>query len=291
VELEISHTTSYTFSQPVYLEPHELRFQPRSDGGQLLLDFDLDVDPMPVGMSSCLDASGNSVTHAWFDGLHSQLTITARAFVRILRENPFDYLLDRSRTRLPVTYGAESETLRPFLLRSPRISGETDHIGILAARMHAAAGGELVPLLTSLNHALYDRMTVVHREEGPPRSPEETWREKCGACRDLAVLFVDACRALGVAARFVSGYEQPCPTAESCDLHAWAEVYIPGGGWRGYDPSRGLAVAQSHVAVAASANYAGAAPVIGAFRGNNVTSSLESDIRVERRSQALVGQA
>jgi transglutaminase-like putative cysteine protease len=90
-----------------------------------------------------------------------------------------------------------------------------------------------------------------------------------GSCRDLAVLFCDLCRVVGIASRFVSGYE--CASAGQPDayMHAWAEVYLPGAGWRGYDPSRGLVVANTHVAVAASFHHDLASPVAGAYTGGS----------------------
>jgi transglutaminase-like putative cysteine protease len=288
LELEISHATRYEFSHPVFLEPHALRFQPRADGAQLPLEFQLEIEPAPVGQSACLDAAGNVVTHAWFEGLHDSLTITARSVVAMYRDNPFDYLPDSTRSLLPVFYGDEADALRPYLRREASPAGCADEVAVFAARMRAAARGELLPLLSSLNHTMYERLTLIRREEGPAWSPSQTWREKCGACRDLAALFVDVCRAAGVAARFVSGYEDSVLGRETYDLHAWAEVYIPGGGWRGYDPARGLATAEHHVAVAAAAIPAGASPVTGTFRGGNVTSTIESEVSVERRNAALV---
>jgi transglutaminase-like putative cysteine protease len=105
----------------------------------------------------------------------------------------------------------------------------------------------------------------------------------------LAALFIDVCRALGIAARFVSGYEESetLGVGEGGELHAWAEIYIPGAGWRGYDPSRGLAVAQSHVAVAAAATATGTAPVTGTYRGSAITTDFEAEVRVERRVAEL----
>jgi transglutaminase-like putative cysteine protease len=287
VEAEIVHTTRYEFSQPVFLDPHVLRFQPRTDGGQTLVDFQLDVDPQPAGQSSCLDAAGNVISHVWFDGLHDDLSITARSIVALHRENPFDYLPDGSRTLLPAYYGDETEALRPYLRRDRPPASVADDVAVFAARMRAAAHDELLPLVNSLTHTLFNRLTLIRREEGPAWAPAQTWRENRGACRDLAALFVDVCRAAGVAARFVSGYEDSLLGRETYDLHAWAEVYVPGGGWRGYDPVRGLAVAQHHVAVAAAIHPAGAAPVTGAFRGSGVESSIETDVNVERRASAL----
>ena len=111
--------------------------------------------------------------------------------------------------------------------------------------------------------------------------PRVTLEKGQGACRDLAVLFVAACRALGFGARFVSGYHQGHSEPMRRDLHAWAEVYLPGGGWRGYDPSLGLAVADRHVAVAAGTRPDQAAPISGSFRGTGVSSRMRAEIRME----------
>ena len=105
-------------------------------------------------------------------------------------------------------------------------------------------------------------------------------REQEGSCRDLAVLFCAACRAVGLAARFVSGYERDASLQENGDLHAWADVYLEGGGWRGYDPSRALAVASTHVAVAAASDPLLASPVSGTFRGA-ATAKLEFSISMQ----------
>jgi transglutaminase-like putative cysteine protease len=120
----------------------------------------------------------------------------------------------------------------------------------------------------------------VARREGTPNAPEVTLATREGSCRDLAVLFCAACRAVGVTARFVSGYEREASLQENGELHAWAEVYFHGGGWRGYDPSRGLAVADSHVAVAAAADPLLAAPVTGVYRGP-AKSTLEFEIAMQ----------
>ncbi len=282
MDLEISHTSTYHFSQPVRLEPHVLRFEPRHDGTQQLLDFQLLIEPTPAGLSSSLDAAGNAVTHAWWDDTSTSLSIHSRATVRTLRENPYDFLLDRSRTRLPLDYGDEQGPLLPYLKGDTQPVSCGSPLGQLAARVRDTGRSELMPLLGALNNILHERIEVVHRAEGPPWPAEQTWNQRQGACRDLAVLFIDVCRHLGIAARFVSGYEAPVGGSDPYELHAWAEVYVPGGGWRGYDPSRGLATADRHVAVAASPSPAGAAPVTGTFRGTGVTSTFESEILIHQ---------
>jgi transglutaminase-like putative cysteine protease len=101
-----------------------------------------------------------------------------------------------------------------------------------------------------------------------------------GSCRDLAVLFCDACRVMGIAARFVSGYECASATVEETYMHAWAEVYLPGIGWRGYDPSRGLAVSNGHIAVAAGFDHDLASPVAGWYSGGS-RSQMETSLRLQ----------
>jgi transglutaminase-like putative cysteine protease len=168
--------------------------------------------------------------------------------VETMRENPFDFLLAQSDRTLP---GVQA-------------SGQ---VGDFARDLAAAANHQVLPFLTSLAQTLNRTIRQITRRDGDPLSPEVTLQTGEGSCRDLAVLFCDTCRAVGLIARFVSGYERDASLEENGELHAWAEVYFDGGGWRGFDPSRGLAVADSHVAVAASMDPRLAAPVSGSFRG------------------------
>jgi transglutaminase-like putative cysteine protease len=294
VRFTIRHQTIYTYCQPISLAPHTLRFQPRSDGGQLLRSFELLVTPEPAVLTYTLDAEGNTVARAWFSGQHQRVTVTSRAAVETTRTNPFDYLLETGATRLPLAYSdALRKRLALALERPPRAEHEGaggDEVHQFAAELNADADG-VVGFLDRLRRELHASCDVVRREEGPPLAPAETLRTRRGACRDLAVLFIDACRAMGLATRFVSGYQEPgvhpgessraSPEPEQLerDLHAWAEVFLPGGGWRGYDPTHGLAVADRHVAVAAAADPADAAPVTGAFHGT-ATATMTTEVSI-----------
>jgi transglutaminase-like putative cysteine protease len=150
-----------------------------------------------------------------------------------------------------------------------------------ADKIKDEANQEMATFLNLLTDAIYKKFTVIYRENGPSWPPTTTFEFGRGACRDLAVLFVDACRAVGLAARFVSGYQEGDPNQDQRDLHAWAEVYIPDAGWRGYDPTHGLAVADRHVAVAASAEPAFAAPLVGTFRGTGVKTEFHSHVQIQ----------
>ena len=238
----IRHDTLYRYSRPVSLGPHTLRFQPRSDGGQVLKSFDLVVAPQPAVLTHALDAEGNAVAYAWFSGQHQRVSVTSRAVVETMRTNPFDYLLDAAAASLPPAYApALRQRLAPTLERTSQTSraghgkASGDEVREFAAGLNA---GGVVPFLDYLCRELQTTCEVVRREEGPPLAPLETLRSRRGACRDLAVLFIDACRAMGLSARFVSGYQEHDDDALHRDMHAWAEVFIPGGGWRGYDPTQ-----------------------------------------------------
>lgn len=289
VHFEIAHTSHYVYSESVFLEPHTIRLEPRACGYQTVEHHELSIDPHPVGTSRCLDAEGNIVTIAWFDRTHEKLTVDVHSRVSTRRSNPFDYFLPRAEGMLPMSY---PEPLTPLLAPARRRAPEPppgDPIGAFAAELCRETDHRVVAFLNALNEAVYQRCEAIRREDGDPDAPIETWYGRRGACRDLAVLFIDACRAVGLAARFVSGYQEGDPDQTlPRDLHAWAEVHVPGGGWRGYDPTHGLAVADGHIAIAAAVRPEDAAPISGSFRGTAVRSRLKThvDIRVDRMAQA-----
>jgi transglutaminase-like putative cysteine protease len=277
----IRHTTEYRFSRPVFFEPHHLRFQPRTDPAQRLIRFDLEIDPAPAGTTNALDTDGNVVTMAWFNNVHDQMTLRATSEVETLRENPFDYLLTPQNRRLPVGYQPWESTQLAAACRRVKVPEHSDPVRQLAEEIRGAASGDLVSFLTRLCTTTYERFRIIRRDKGPPWPAATTFEQRQGACRDVAVLFIDACRCAGLAARFVSGYQVGFNDDEDRELHAWAEVYLPGAGWRGYDPTHGLAVADQHVAVAAAADPQHAAPVSATYRGEGVEAELLAEVFVE----------
>jgi transglutaminase-like putative cysteine protease len=285
--ISIEHSTEYRFTQPVFFEPHQLRFCPRSDGSQRLARFDLQIEPAPAGVTHSFDLEGNLVTVAWFNELHDRMVVRASSEVETLRENPYDYLVTPLNHRLPIGYQRwEAALLGPALKRSA-VPIHVDPARELAEQIREAARGEIAPFLSRLSETICQRFKVVHREQGSPWPPATTIEQRQGACRDLAVLWIDICRSVGLAARFVSGYHNASDQEKHC-LHAWAEVYLPGAGWRGFDPTNGLAVTDRHVAVAASADPQHAAPITATYRGNDVEAQLYADVIVETTSDVAV---
>lgn len=284
MRFEIFHSTRYDYAQSVSFDVQWLRVQPRSGGEQRLEEFSLSVEPRPASLVQCLDAEGNAAAVCSFRQRHERLEFTARSVVATLRDNPFDFPLDSQALVLPPRYAEwDAEALTAALRRVPRDEREfpDDPVAAWAGGIAAEAGGQTVAFLTRLNQAIHEHCRIVRRELGPPLSPAATLAGRVGACRDLAVLLMDAARAQGLAARFVSGYYENDDDRER-DLHAWAEVYVPGGGWRGFDPTCGLAAADRHVAVAASVSPAGAAPIRGTYYGPAIPAHLHAEISIRR---------
>ena len=278
MRITIRHRTSYAFDAPVFLEPHVIRLRPRADGSTRLVDFALDIPPEPVGRNDNLDPEGNVITGAWFEGQWSRLTFRTHAVVDTLVDNPFRFLVSEPDRPLPYAY-APDVCERLALYRRPP---DAAHPAVRELAHAAATESERDPARFPLALARRIRAQFARetRPAGSPLAPDATIAAGRGACRDLAVLFVACCRAMGLAARFASGYTHS-EKATATELHAWGEVFLPGGGWRGYDPGQGLAVADRHVTVAAAANPRDAAPVSGTFRGDGVIASLAAEIELE----------
>lgn len=277
----IRHTTCFTYDRPVFLEPHTLRLRPRCDGVQRLSRFALQVWPQPAGSSQCLELDGNAAVRLWFEGEHPSLILTAESEVETAARNPFDFFLDPAALQLPLCCDYSlALLLAPY--RTP--SNPEGEVADLARRIAREAGDRTLPFLSALNTHLHQNCAQIFRADGDPLPPERTLYLRQGACRDLAVLFMEACRCVGIPARFVSGYQAEAPEEERRDLHAWAEVYLPGAGWRGCDPTQGLSVTDRHVALAAGPTHEQARPTEGTFRGTGTASRMEAQISIQTSS-------
>lgn len=279
MRIAATHTTTYRYGQPVTLEPHTVRLHPRDDAAQHVLSHQLSITPAPAGQSAFSDQDGNRVVQAWFAGAVRSLAVESRFVVETLRANPFDFLLPPPEDlALPLQLPEGLRTpLAPYLKTSLETGPEAKDF---ATPIAESSGRQLMPFLDRLTAALFEGFRHVVRRDGGPRAASRTLAEGEGSCRDLAVLFAAACRAEGIPARFVSGYETAAAGGEHAYMHAWAEVFIPNGGWRGYDPSRGLAVSTAHVVVAAAADPALAAPITGTYRGA-ASSRMDFDIEMQ----------
>lgn len=281
MRFEISHEIKYRYSSPVFFEPHTLFLRPREDPTQKLFNFEITLDPLPVLSTWEMDAFGNQPYRAWFQGLSDHFTIRVKSDVEVVRTNPFDYLLDATCQELPVRYNAETKsTLMPYQIKNPPAPATESFSKMIAERVDRQTS----PFLFELCREIAAEFKIIHRAEGEPWPAAETLEKRTGSCRDLSMLFIECCRAQGLAARFTSGYYEGDPESPEKELHAWCEVYLEGGGWRGFDPTAGLAVAETHIPIAAGNTSKMVAPVTGAFRGNHIISKMTTAVSIRRKS-------
>jgi transglutaminase-like putative cysteine protease len=155
-------------------------------------------------------------------------------------------------------------------------------VGAFAAELAARSDGDALVFLDRLNRELFSRTERKIRNAGYAQDPEETLATAKGACRDLALLFMAAARSQGLAARFASGYQARSETPDGKrHLHAWPEVFLPGAGWRGYDPTHGCAVTDGHVALCAGPDQLSTMPVEGGFFGDGVSSTITFELAID----------
>ncbi|EKU98840.1 transglutaminase-like enzyme, predicted cysteine protease [Leptolyngbya sp. PCC 7375] len=276
----IVHQTQYHYVEPVQLGLHLLRLQPRVDGSQRLHQFTCEVAPTPDKSTDWLDLEGNVCRQVWFaDTPITTLTITSQCDVETLRSHPFDYLSPDWAVTAPPDYPQSVQRLVAPYLTSP-CTNSPAVIDWAQQRLHQV-DGNVGLFLTGLTQTIYQTCTYETRHHGPPWPAGVVLAKQRGSCRDFAVLFMAACRAVGLAARFVSGYQRGDADQTTHELHAWPEVYIPGGGWRGFDPTLGLAVADGHIALAAAVEPTQAAPITGRLQpGYFGQSTLTANIRL-----------
>ncbi|MEJ2298900.1 MAG: transglutaminase family protein [Woeseiaceae bacterium] len=277
MQFTIRHNTHYRYSRPVQFGPQKLRFHPRDDGAQRVIDHQLSITPTPAGRNDHLDLEGNRVTQVWLEGETDHFDIEVTMQVETLRRNAFDFILMPEAALLPINHEHDVICARAYL---DRIEPD-DAVTAFAAELSLAANRNALRFLDALNRKLFSDFSHVHRDSGAPQSPAFTLENRRGACRDLAVLFVDCCRSEGIAARFASGYQKGDLQSERRHLHAWPEVYLPGGGWRGFDPTHGEAIADTHVTIAAAAHPRDTMPVSGGFKGERATSTLDYMVEIQ----------
>lgn len=283
---KISHQISYTYDRPVVLAPHLVQMRPRSDVTQMLRQFAFQINPFPKQQFETVDLDGNPVLKVMFATEETrELTIQAISEVETFRTNPFDYVLEPWATNLPIDYPAALwQQLQPYLggQMTGGLAAALDPIAAqLAQEIWLSSDGNVVSFLWELNQRIYQTCDYKLRETGYPYPPGMTWSQRSGSCRDYAVLFMEVCRAVGLAARFVSGYQEGDLDQTDRHLHAWVEVYLPGAGWRGYDPTHGLAVADRNIALVSTPTATNSAPVIGSLKIPGVQSQMQYQLNIE----------
>ena len=275
MHLSVRHQLRYQYDQPVVLQPHTLYLYPRTYPYQRLQRYELTIDPEPSKIVRNIDVEGNVQQIVYSNGPTNHLIITAEIELDSEPFNSLDFVLFPFATqRVPFNYPPQ---VRPLLETYLTREGVTPLLEDWARQLAAGAGWQTVPFLIALNNAIR-QFTYAIREEGAAYPPEQTLLDRCGSCRDYTTLFMAACRSLGLAARFVSGYLFGSAQQEH-QLHAWAEVYLPGAGWRGFDPTENSVVVNNHIFLASSTHAELTAPVSGTFTGK-ANATLEAEVSI-----------
>jgi transglutaminase-like putative cysteine protease len=266
---KILHRTYYNFTTLVRLGPHTLRLRPR-EGQELRIESATITTTPPSSLRWHRDVEDNAVAVASFETPTSQLMIESEAIVRQYNEAPLDFLMADDATDYPFVYRPEDEAiLSPYRSVSARTARESALLAQWVASVWQA--GEKIrtyALLQRLASRSQQTLSYRLREEPGVQTPAETLSLGTGSCRDSAFLFMEAVRHLGLAARFVSGYlNSPPSTLNLGATHAWAEVFLPGAGWKGFDPTIGELVGTDHIAVAVARLPESVPPVAGSFTG------------------------
>jgi transglutaminase-like putative cysteine protease len=270
------HIIDYKYDKPVSLNPHTIRLKPQTYRTQQLLNFSIEIIPHPIGLTECRDLDGNMEHVAWFNGTTDSLNITVRSKVVTFKADSYASLLTRKATHLPlVTEEVYRPSVKPYLAETiePDVVAFADQIA-------TEANWDTITFLQLLTKRLYTKCEVTPAEERPPNEPSKTLSECGGICHDLTWLFMACCRSQGIGTRFISGYHGGNSNSTH-SLHAWAEAYLPGAGWRGYDPTLGVLVSDLHLALAAGPRADSAAPITGTFCGEATVamrSSLDLNI-------------
>jgi len=281
--LTITHITEYAYASPVTLGTHQLMLRPREGHDVRIESSRLDISPMAV-VKWHRDVFDNSVAMATFSESADRLTIVSEVSIEHYEEAPLDFLVAEHAVGYPFLYTAgERIDLLPY--QQLAYPNDQDALRDWVASLGLAQGPvETYALLDQMNRAIVGQFTYMRREEPGVQSPSLTLAQRCGSCRDYAALFIEACRYLGLASRFVSGYlHAPATEAGNAATHAWAEVYLPGPGWKGFDPTSGEVTGANHIAVAVARHPESVPPVSGTFTGPaEAAPTMAVDVRVTR---------
>lgn len=282
----IVHRLTYNYNAPVTLGEHRLCLKPRALGFQRLLDHKLTVSPQPNQQWDLLASSGDEIQRLLFLGNTDRLQFEARSLVETRSAPPLALCFNGSEPTLPYRGDLNSDLQGALEGWLPNGQHEPSAIDLSQDAL-MGSNHQVLAFLIQLIDLIQDRVKYTKRHIGPAWPAGRTLRERIGSCRDLAMLMVACCRVVGLPARFVSGYQLIEPAPTQYDLHAWTEVYLPGAGWRGFDPSAGKEVNDRYVVLATASKPELTAAVSGTFSGPaNTGSQLHWSIHLNKQTEA-----
>jgi uncharacterized protein (DUF2126 family) len=288
IHVALNHITHYRYDRPVHLGPQVVRLRPAPHARTRILSYSMRVEPETHFVNWQQDPQSNYLARLVFPEKTRSFRIEVDLVAEMAVLNPFDYFLEPTAEKYPFEYDASLlRELAPYLEKTeltPRLAGYFDSISRESRPTN--------DFLVALNQRLQKDIAYLVRMAPGVQTPEETLEKASGSCRDSGWLLVQLLRHLGLAARFVSGYliqlksdvkalDGPSGTeVDFTDLHAWCEVYLPGAGWIGLDPTSGLLAGEGHIPLACSPEPGSAAPVTGSI--DPCETQLEHQMKVTR---------
>jgi len=277
VIIHINYQTQYAYSEPVSFTSHLFRLFPKCDRyvSMRSLAFQTNADALVKYRRDLFD---NEIASCFYPENSAFLSASLQIELEIQPRNAFDFLLASHAENFPFSYSEqEARVLAPYL--DPGAFAPA-----LSFWRPPSAPQPTLDTLLELNRALNHHIAYARRDEGAAYPPNETLRLGCGSCRDFAVLLAAVARGLGIAARLASGYlcefGDGEKKAESA-LHAWTELYLPGAGWVGFDPTNGTLCDDSHITAAVGLTPEDISPILGDyFRPPGVTSSMTASLQI-----------
>ena len=265
--LRIKHLTEYFFSAQVTLNQHMLLLRPREGHDVRIESSKLDITPA-FNIKWQRDVFDNSLALVTFNERTDKLIIASEVIIQHYGSAPYDFLLESYAVNYPFNY-AVNEQVDLAAFQQATFPEHQQLINLWLQQL-SLNESETFALLVKLNQTISRQFRYQAREEAGVQSPAQTLALGSGSCRDYATLFIEACRHMGLASRFVSGYlHAPATEAGNATTHAWVEIYLPGTGWKGFDPTSGEVTGNRHIAVAVSRNPENVPPVSGSFIGTD----------------------
>ncbi|MGB9365825.1 MAG: transglutaminase family protein, partial [Xanthobacteraceae bacterium] len=285
VTVSLHHVTRYAYDRPVSLGPQMIRLRPAPHARTRTPSYSLDVTPAQHHVNWQHDPHGNWAARYTFPEKTQEFAVIVDLTAELVPVNPFDFFVEPYAANFPfVLPNEQARELGPYLETEPA----GPRLKAFMAEIPRNWTGT-VPFLVDLNDRVRRAVKYVTRMEEGTQTPDQTLQSGSGSCRDSAWLLVQSLRHLKLPARFVSGYliqlkpdvaplEGPAPERDSADLHAWAEVFLPGAGWVGLDPTSGLFAAEGHIPLAATPNFQSAAPITGTVEPAEANFSFEMSV-------------